>query len=500
MPLPSEAAFSACLNKETLETMTYGEPHHMQECAAVVRSFVAVAGGRKPRCSIGPRPLGRAGWGDLPGELHREILRLVPLRDATAARGVSREMRDEVDEGWRAWGISATAEDKRKAVYERFRRHRFTTELAFSPLAVWAFEGSHAHHLASMGLWWLALLVAEAPDLNAMAWGVGAYRYMWTSDEHESENDDERFPDQSPLMLAVQAQRPMGRGADGEVARAVRLAVAMGADVNRRLRGALPLMSYCAGRGCLEAIKACLAAGAEVDATREDDGHVNWWTALVHAARGGHEAVFNALVEAGAEALAHGEDDTLTWVCRGHPTPGIVRRLVEAGADVSAWGLRGRPAIFCAAYYGNVAVMETLEELGADVAGIDSRGVTAMSRSPTGEVVRWLAARGVSIQGGEGYQAPLLNVIISGRVDPISALIELGADVNHRGSKGRVPLHWSVHCFLEGRSAAEATRLLLAAGADVHAVDEDGMTPLHCARHVACGCAARRGGGPGGAK
>ena len=54
-----------------------------------------------------------AGWADLPGELHREILRMVPLRDATAARAVSRDMRDEVDEAWRAWGIRATAEDWR---------------------------------------------------------------------------------------------------------------------------------------------------------------------------------------------------------------------------------------------------------------------------------------------------------------------------------------------------------------------------------------------------
>ena len=45
--------------------------------------------------------------------MHRDILRLVPLRDATAARGVSRETRDEVDEVWRAWGIRATAEDWR---------------------------------------------------------------------------------------------------------------------------------------------------------------------------------------------------------------------------------------------------------------------------------------------------------------------------------------------------------------------------------------------------
>jgi len=59
-----------------------------------------MAGGRKARRSSATKGTApQVGWGDLPGELHREVLRLVPLRDATAARGLSRGMRDEVDEG-----------------------------------------------------------------------------------------------------------------------------------------------------------------------------------------------------------------------------------------------------------------------------------------------------------------------------------------------------------------------------------------------------------------
>ena len=125
----------------------------------------------------------------------------------------------------------------------------------------YAHDGSHAHHLASLGLWRLAVLVAEAPGIHGISWVAHGPREF----------------DQSPLMVAVRARRPAGRGADGkvawayalgdeEVARAVRAAVAAGADVNRRLDGAWPLMTFCTGRGLLGAVKACLAAWAEVDA------------------------------------------------------------------------------------------------------------------------------------------------------------------------------------------------------------------------------------------
>ena len=181
----------------------------------------------------------------------------MPLRDATAARAVSREMRDEVDEVWRAWGIRATAKDQRVEVRKRLRRFRSAAEFNFGPLLVWVFEGSHAHHLASLGLWWLALLVAEEPDFNAMAWSEDEDSEDWTSDDSyydlEDHEADHELPDQSPLMVVAQARRPVGRTAEGETewayalgdeeaARAVRAAVVMGANVNRRLCGALPLI------------------------------------------------------------------------------------------------------------------------------------------------------------------------------------------------------------------------------------------------------------------
>ena len=424
------------------------------------------------RCDIQRGPVACAGWGDLPGEVHREILRLVPLHDATAARRVWREMRDEVDEVWRAWGIRATAADRRDAIRERLIYRTHVTELECGPLAVYACDGSHAHHLASLGLWWLAMLVAEATGINGMSWAV---RDLW-------------HLDQSPLMVAVRARRPVGRGADGEVewayalgeeevGRGVRAAVAMGADVNVRLHRAWPLMTYCAARGCLGAVKACLAARAEVDAANFI--HMGWWTAVVHAGRGGHEAVVEALLEAGASAkVGHGgRDQTLAAVCGGHPTPVIVRRLAEAGADVNSEDVNGT-ALRHAARHGNVALLKVLVEFGADVAVATSHGHTAMHKAANGEVVRWLAAHGASVQGDGGNDSPLQSACSGARVDAVRALIELGADVGYRDRQGGMALHRAAGSYLQ-QSSVEATQLLLAAGADVTAVDREGRTPLH---------------------
>jgi ankyrin repeat protein len=83
---------------------------------------------------------------------------------------------------------------------------------------------------------------------------------------------------------------------------------------------------------------------------------------------------------------------------------------------------------------------------------------------------------------------PLHCAAWKGHSEVVTALLDLGADVNARnrnGHWGDTPLHAAAH----GNNAPVA-RLLIARGADVHAVNAGGRTPLgetavHNARTVA---------------
>jgi len=294
-----------------------------------------MAGGRKAKQSLrADREGPRVGWGDLPGELHGEILRLVPLRDATAARGVSPEMRDEVDEVWRAWGIRATAEDGREFIRTRFGRITHEDVPQFSPLDVYAMGGTHAQHLASLGLWWPAL-VAGPPDINAGTLGPVV-----------------EVLDQTPLMVALRAQRPVGRGADGKV----EWANALGDEEAARM-------------GFVEAVKACLAVGAEVDAVERESISHGWcikatplqlagWGASARS--GGYESVVEALLAAGASPTyvpgKENQSSLLCSRCGADTTPGVVRMLVEAGAELNAGDCEGLTPVAHAASNCNFAL------------------------------------------------------------------------------------------------------------------------------------------------
>ena len=80
-----------------------------------------------------------------------------------------------------------------------------------------------------------------------------------------------------------------------------------------------------------------------------------------------------ALLEAGASATAAPgtSDEKLVAVCEGRTTPGIVRRLVEAGADVTAEVGYLHSALLIAAEEGDLAILEAMMDAGADITCVD---------------------------------------------------------------------------------------------------------------------------------
>lgn len=135
-----------------------------------------------------------------------------------------------------------------------------------------------------------------------------------------------------------------------------------GADVNARTAGdasagRTPLM-LAARRGRLELVKLLLAAGAKVNA-KDDDG----LTAMAHACwekHGAYETVLRELLAAGGKA----DTPALAWAAWSG-TPGMVRMLAAAGADLNATTFWGTPLV-AAVDSERADTAEVLLAFGAD--------------------------------------------------------------------------------------------------------------------------------------
>jgi ankyrin repeat protein len=180
-------------------------------------------------------------------------------------------------------------------------------------------------------------------------------------------------------------------------------------------RGCTPLMRA-AERGNLEAVRALLKAGANVNRTLAHWGH----TALMIAAGEGHLEVVKALLSAGADPNA---------VAFGH-----------GGVPGWAW-------------------------------------MFAMNRCNKNwqEMMDAMLAAGVEVNPKTGiYPSPLGYAIEQTDEVMIEALLKRGADVNLRDSDtGQTPL-----MFAAKYSSAEVVKALIAAGADVNAMNNEGKTAL----------------------
>jgi ankyrin repeat protein len=138
-----------------------------------------------------------------------------------------------------------------------------------------------------------------------------------------------------------------------------------------------------AAAGEVEAVRALLAAGADVDARWSLKAGVET-TALHAAAENGHGAVVRILLDAGAnvncptiEYKRNMEGDTplLAAARNGHAE--IVRLLAEAGADLNGGDFDERP-LAMAASAGHVDVVSTLVECGVNTRLKDFRGKSAV--------------------------------------------------------------------------------------------------------------------------
>ena len=303
-------------------------------------------------------------------------------------------------------------------------------------------------------------------------------------------NAREHTRGQTALMWAVAQQHPD----------VVETLIALGADVHARsapqprrihtrtagfnptgvidtvLGGNTPIL-FAARQGNLEAVRHLVAAGADVN-----DTAATGTSALVVAAHSGHTALALFLLEQGADpnAAEAGYTALHAATLRGDET--LAAALLAGGADPNAPVVRGSQgrrnspdyvldhdvvgatAFWLAAHFAAPGVMRVLADGGADPLIVMADGTTPL-----------LAAAAARRRREPGLAA---NPVADERLvlEAARAAIDAGVDVDAADAAGNTALHTAARRRLD-----TVVRLLAGRGADLHAVNDNGQTPVDVA-------------------
>ena len=261
---------------------------------------------------------------------------------------------------------------------------------------------------------------------------------------------------------------------------------------------AVPDVAAAVRAGDLAAVRALIAARADVDAPLGDGA-----TALHWAAHRGDLEAAALLIEAGADVdAANALGATPLWLAARNGAAGIVERLLAAGADPDVRLRMGETPLMSAARAGSLPVVDLLLDRGADVDAAEyERGQTALMWAAAqghAGVVRRLTARGADLHARtrvweqlentagntntsgnfrmrHGGSTALLFAARNGDPETARALVEAGADIDDTAASGASALVIAAHSG-HGALAVE----LLEEGADPNAAGA-GYTALHAA-------------------
>ena len=256
-------------------------------------------------------------------------------------------------------------------------------------------------------------------------------------------------------------------GGLGDIPDLITALLGAGADVNVRSGIGRSLLHEAARYGDSATIAALVVGGAEVDA-QDNFGE----TPLHGAIEAKKPANVTALLEAGADPLLrmpHGATPlhmAAVWPpmwnsseVSQHADTAMVVALVAAGADVNGRNNWGETPLHVATRNGHAPVVAKLLALRADPVPHDDLG-----RAPRPMVCDWT--------NYDFFQnVPWESVL---------GCLQSGADVHARNENGETPLHRLASDVSPDRfPAARVIAALVEAGADVNARDLAGRTPLH---------------------
>jgi ankyrin repeat protein len=268
---------------------------------------------------------------------------------------------------------------------------------------------------------------------------------------------------ETPLIAAVKASR----GADA------RRLIAEHVDVNApELDGTTPL-HWAAYQGDEELVALLLAAGARVSTTNRYGV-----SPLAVACASGQAGIVERLLSAGADANATSPDgETALMTASRTGRADVVKLLLAHSANPNAHeGWRRQTALMWAASIGDVAVIDALIEHGAEVSA--RSGSMVPPREPTDSPALSRSTGTGGRTGGGAGLTPLLFAVRAGRIDATRTLLAAGANVNDRAPDGTSALMIAIL-----NAHFQLAVALLDAGASI-TTDAAGLTPLHLALQV----------------
>ncbi|KAF3230042.1 hypothetical protein TWF192_007105 [Orbilia oligospora] len=159
---------------------------------------------------------------------------------------------------------------------------------------------------------------------------------------------------------------------------------------------------------------------------------------------------------------------------------GVVRLLIDMGADLDDTDDCRRTGLFFAAINGYLSIVKTLVEAGADLEASDDDGDTPLAASVLRghhDVVEFLLERGAHIETEDKCgETPLFLAAREGKAEIVGLLIQNGANLEALNNDHKTPLS------IAAENGHESTvRLLVDKGAYWGTQDENGKTPSELA-------------------
>lgn len=263
-------------------------------------------------------------------------------------------------------------------------------------------------------------------------------------------------------------------------------------DLNAGICQGHPALQYATAVGTAEAMRILIKAGADVNAKDSADATALMW-AVTNIEKTG------MLLEGGAEVNAVSKSGVtpLLIASNNNGSLEIIRLLLLKGADWKVKDATGTTALIGAAHSGDLSMVRFFLEKGADINEANKGGISpivASSFSGHYDVTKYLVAKGANVNVSNTFAGKVKHGLIGligltplmlnapyGPVEVVKAILDAGADVNARDSRGMTALMLAVATDFQNPATV---KLLLDRGADASLKDKYGETALDWAKKI----------------